>query len=120
MMGVGEVRELMDRLRVFRDEREWGRFHTPANLAAALAIESGELQALFLWEEPEEQRRVVEERRAAVADELADVLISALNFAAARGIDPVDAAMEKIDRNEQRYPVDLARGNAKKYNELRA
>src|SRR5215217_4432281 len=114
-----DLTAISERLRKFRDAREWEQFHTPSNLAAALAIEASELQEIFLWtRSSDDDVQVLNEKEGAVADELADVLISALNFALAAGIDPVSAIWDKIERNEARYPVDRARGTAAKYSDL--
>lgn len=114
-----DLTAISERLRRFRDAREWEQFHTPSNLAAALAIEASELQEIFLWtRSSEDDVQVLNEKQGAVADELADVLISALNFALAAGIDPASAVWDKIERNEARYPVDRARGTASKYSDI--
>ena len=92
------------RLASFRDERDWARFHTLKDLAAAIAIEAAELQELFLWQSIDDEPALLEQRRDAVEDELADVMILALNFAAAAGIDVLQAINGKIDKNEAKYP----------------
>src|SRR5438045_2331891 len=105
-MTLDDARE---RLRRFRDARDWAKFHNPKDLAAAIAIEAGELQELFLWVSPERSSDVLSERRSAVQEELADILIQCLNFAEVAGIDVLDAVENKIDANEEKYPVDKAR-----------
>jgi NTP pyrophosphatase (non-canonical NTP hydrolase) len=95
---------IQHRLATFRDVRGWGRFHTLKDLAAALAIEAAELQELFLWQSVDDEPALLEQRRGAVEDELADVLILALNFAAASDIDVLRALDAKIDKNEAKYP----------------
>jgi NTP pyrophosphatase (non-canonical NTP hydrolase) len=104
------------RLAAFRDAREWSQFHSPRNLAAAIAVEAGELQELFLWSE--DGSEVIAARRTEVEHEIADVLIQALNFANAAGIDAAAAVDAKIALNDHRYPVEKARGSAKKRGEL--
>ena len=86
----------------------------------ALAAEAGELMEHFLWCESEKSRQFCEnpEKKAAIADELADVLIYALRFADVTCIDPVVAINEKMQRNKDRYPVEKAKGRSDKYNEL--
>jgi len=84
--------------------------------AAALAVEVAELQELFLWtRSADEDGQVLDRKHDEVADELADVLISALNLALAAGIDPAAAVWNKIERNEARYSIDTARGSAAKW-----
>ncbi|MFF3389783.1 nucleotide pyrophosphohydrolase [Streptomyces sp. NPDC002669] len=102
-----DVRALQRRLAAFAAARDWGRYHTPKNLAAALSVEASELVEIFQWLTPEESARVMESPGTAhrVADEVADVLAYLLQFCEVLGIDPLEALAEKIDRNEARFPV---------------
>ena len=104
----------------FRDERDWSQFHTPKNLAAATAIEAAELQERFLWKTDAEVDRDLADaaKRAGVADEIADVVMFTMLLADRLGIDLAEAIAAKLAANEQKYPVNLARGNARKYTEL--
>lgn len=104
----------------FRDERDWAQFHTPKNLAAATAIEAAELQERFLWKTDAEVECDLADtaKRAGVADEIADVVMFAMLLADRLGIDLAEAVAAKLTANEQKYPVKLARGNARKYTEL--
>jgi NTP pyrophosphatase (non-canonical NTP hydrolase) len=104
----------------FRDAREWAQFHTPRNLAAAVAIEVSELQETMLWKTDAEVQSDLKDptRRVRMRHEVADVLIYALLFAHAIGADPVEAIREKLASNNAKYPVDKARGSALKYTEL--
>lgn len=104
--------DVMERLRQFRDDRDWKQFHNPKDLAVALSIEASELLEAFLWKTPEEAD--VEK----VKEELADVLSYALLLADAYGLDTKEIVLDKIERNEAKYPVDKAKGNARKYTEL--
>ena len=106
--------ELSEELRRFAEERDWGRFHSPKNLAAALAVEAAELLEHFQWMPEEESRVLPEDRLGAISEEVADVQIYLTMFADALGIDILDAARTKIARNRERYPVDRARGSAAK------
>ena len=102
------------------DERDWAQFHTPKNLAAATAIEAAELQERFLWKTDAEVECDLADaaKRAGVADEIADVVMFAMLLADRLGIDLAEAVAAKLTANEQKYPVKLARGNARKYTEL--
>jgi dCTP diphosphatase len=101
------------RLRDFARERDWEQFHTPKNLAMALAGEVGELLEIFQWLTPEEAAAVLEGPRATdVEDELADVVIYLVRLADVLGVDLVAAAKEKLDRSAHRYPADEVRGRA--------
>lgn len=96
----------------FRNDRDWAQFHNPKDLALAISVESGELLELFLWKNAAE---VKEER---VKEELADVLAFAFLLAEKYGFDIKEIVLEKILKNGQKYPVDKAKGTAKKYDEL--
>jgi NTP pyrophosphatase (non-canonical NTP hydrolase) len=104
--------EVINRLRQFRDERDWKQFHNPKDLALALNIESSELLEAFLWKSAEEAD--IEK----VKEELADVFAFAFLMADACDLDVKQIVMEKIEKNEKKYPVEKARGTAKKYTEL--
>ena len=114
------IQELILAIRSFAQDRDWEQFHAPKNLSMALAAEAGELMEHFLWCESEKSRQFCEnpEKKAAIADELADVLIYALRFADVACIDPVVAINEKMQRNKDRYPVEKFKGRSNKYNEL--
>lgn len=107
--------ELKARLAEFNAAREWGRFHNPKDVATALTVEAGELLELFLWRRPDHQDLP---DRARLEAEAADVLICLANLANALDLDLMAAANAKIAKNAERYPVEKARGNAKKYDEL--
>ncbi len=106
MIGSPSFEELTIRLRAFAEARDWGRFHTPKDLAMSVSIEAAELLEVFQWKDSEEIDELVrsETDRAALADEVADVLIYLLRLADVVGIDPAAAAAAKIERNEERFP----------------
>ena len=112
--------DLTAKITAFRDAREWKQFHTANQLATAIAIEAAELQEHFLWKTPQEvaAKVSVPEKRAAVAEELADVLIFSLLLAHELGVDPAVIINRKLEANGKKYPVEKARGTAKKYTEL--
>jgi NTP pyrophosphatase (non-canonical NTP hydrolase) len=118
---VDSLHELRSSLHNFAEERDWAQFHTPKNLAMALAGETGELIALLQWlteDEISERLRNDERLPVRLADELADVLIYLVRLADVTGIDLITVAQEKIARNQIRYPSDLVRGRAVKYTEV--
>ncbi len=112
--GTPDLVDVQARLERFRDERDWGQFHSPGNLAKAIAVEAAELLELFLWADGEREGEVLGSRRAEVEAELADVLIQCLNFASVAGIDVIDAVRRKIDSNAEKYPVSEWKGRAGK------
>lgn len=110
--------ELRDALRAFAAERDWEQFHTPRNLATALAVEAAELLEPFQWLTDEQSRNLTPEARAAVQEELADVLLYLVRLADRMDVDLAAAARAKIQRNAAKYPIDKAKGSARKYTEL--
>jgi NTP pyrophosphatase (non-canonical NTP hydrolase) len=119
-VGQGGWEPLLELLRKFRDDRDWKQFHNPKDLAAAIAIEAGELQEHFLWKAKDEVAAdlVAPAKRQEVVDELADVLICALLLADCLGVDIDEAVRTKTAANARKYPVSKARGTARKYTEL--
>ncbi len=103
--------ETIDRIRKFRDDRDWDQFHSPANLAKSIVIEAAELLECFQWEESEYDLQHVRE-------ELADVIVYCQNLLDKLGLDVDEIVNMKMTMNEQKYPVEKARGNAAKYDEL--
>jgi dCTP diphosphatase len=109
---------LAAQLAQFAEARDWQQFHSPKNLATALAVEAGELLEHFQWLTEEQSQALTPEKRAAVGAEVADVLLYLVQLTSALGIDPMAAAKAKLELNELKYPVALARGTSKKYDEL--
>ncbi|MFY1576701.1 nucleotide pyrophosphohydrolase [Verrucosispora sp. WMMD703] len=108
--------DLVHRLRRFADERDWQRFHTPKNLAMALAGEVGELLAELQWLTPEESAQVMAdpEHGARVRAEIGDVMIYLIRLSDILGIDPLAAATDKLTEAAHRYPVERSYGSAAK------
>jgi NTP pyrophosphatase (non-canonical NTP hydrolase) len=106
------MNEIIDALKTFRDERDWKQFHNPKDLSLALSIEASELLEVFLWKSAEEADT------QKVREELADVFAYAFLLADAYQLDVKEIILDKIARNKEKYPVDKARGSAKKYTEL--
>ena len=109
---MSEISDLTQKLVAFRDARDWKQFHNPKDLAVALSIESAELLEVFLWKSSEEASKDM------IKEELADVLAYALLLANECGLDVAEIVSAKIEANSLKYPVDKAKGNAKKYNEI--
>lgn len=112
------LESLTERICAFRDARDWMQFHNPKDLAVAIAAEAGELMQHFVWKTPQQAEQVAADKRAEIADEIADVAILLFELAHNLGIPLADAVQAKLDRNEKRYPADKARGNNLKYHEL--
>ncbi len=112
---MSDIKEIIDALIKFRDERDWAQFHDTKNLALALSIEAAELNELFLWKDKEEAEKVDKNR---LAEELADVLSYAFLLAEKHNLDVKAIVLDKIKQNAKKYPVEKAKGTAKKYDEL--
>ncbi len=114
------VAEIKTRVLAFAKARDWEQFHAPKNLSMALAAEAGELMEHFLWAETAASHEIVRDpaKRAKIEEELADVVIYALEFANIAGIDVAAAIERKMAANARKYPVEKARGRSDKYTEL--
>lgn len=112
--------EIKTRVLAFARERDWEQFHAPKNLSMALAAEAGELMEHFLWATPEASRTIAQDdaKRRKIEEELADVVIYALEFANMTGIDVAAAIETKMAANAVKYPVEKAKGRSDKYTEL--
>lgn len=109
---------LREALRRFSDERDWAQFHTPKNLAMALSVEAAELLEQFQWLTAEQSQALDADALARVREEMADVLLYLVRLADRLNVDLLAAARDKIALNAQKYPVDKARGNSRKYTDL--
>jgi len=118
--NITTMAELKASVLAFAEERDWIQFHSPKNLSMALAAEAAELMEHFLWSGSEASRDTVhqESRRQEIREELADILIFAMEFANVSGIDLTEAIKEKMVLNASKYPVEKARGRSAKYTEL--
>lgn len=115
MRGGRTIEQLQDEVRRFADARAWGKFHTPKNLAMALAVEAAELMEHFQWLTPAESAALPAARKCKVAQEIADVLIYLVRLSDVLGIDALSAAFSKLPANARKYPVARARESAVKY-----
>lgn len=106
------MEEIIDALIRFRNDRDWEQFHNPKDLAIAINVEAGELLEHFLWKQPEDASK------EKVREELADIFAYAFLLADKYDFDVKEIVLEKIKRNDQKYPVEKAKGTARKYTEL--
>jgi NTP pyrophosphatase (non-canonical NTP hydrolase) len=114
----GTLSSLTQRVLRHRDERDWGQFHTPKELAISLAVEATELLSLMQWKTGEQLAQAVADKREKIVDELADVLHSTLLLAADLQIDLAEALEQKLQKDARKYPVEKAKGKNLKYDEL--
>lgn len=111
------LQQLALRLQDFAQQRDWGQFHSPKNLASALIVEAGELLEHFQWLTEEQSRNLPADKKQAVAYEMADVLLYLLQMATALDVDLIEAANAKVEINAAKYPVEESLGNNHKYND---
>ena len=113
--GLTQIR---DALREFAAERDWDQFHSPKNLASALAVEAAELLECFQWLTEEQSKNLSPQQLAQARDVMADVLNYLVRIADKLDVNLLEAAREKIQKNALKYPVEKSRGSVKKYSEL--
>lgn len=110
--------EILTNIRDFRDERDWAQFHNPKDMAIAISIEASELLEHFLWKTTEESEQRVQEKRAEISDEIADIAVYLLELADNINIDLAHAIKNKMKKNAAKYPIDKSKGSHVKYTEL--
>jgi NTP pyrophosphatase (non-canonical NTP hydrolase) len=110
-----KYKKVIEELIQFRNDRDWEQFHDSKNLALAISLEAAELNELFLWKKGDEVENINKDR---LKEEIADILSFTFLLAEKHNLDIFDIVSEKIKNNAKKYPVDKAKGTAKKYNEL--
>jgi NTP pyrophosphatase (non-canonical NTP hydrolase) len=115
---MSDIKKLTEKIIKFRDERDWKQFHNPKDVALSLVLEAGEVVEHFQWKNKEEIDKYIETNKADIGEELADVLYWVLLMSHDLKIDILDALDKKIKKNEERYPLEKARGKHTKYNKL--
>ncbi len=118
MSKASDISDLQREVVAFRDARNWKQFHNPKDLSISLLLEASELLEHFQWKTPEEMAEHVATKKADVSEELADVFYWVLLIANDFNIDLNEALVEKMKKNNAKYPVAKASGNHKKYTEL--
>lgn len=105
------MKELMEEIKRFNEERDWDKFHSPENLAKSISIEAGELLECFQWDGKDYNREEV-------LEELADVFTYAIQMAMKLDVNPENIIMKKLEKTKKKYPVEKAKGVSTKYNKL--
>ena len=114
-----ELDELIRKIRNFVEERDWDQFHSPKNLAMALAVEASELVEIFQWMTEEESQQLDPKRKQYAEEEIADVMTYLIRISDRLGIDLLAAVERKLAINQKKYPANLVSGNSKKYTEYK-
>ena len=112
------VNDLTKRIIVFRDAREWKQFHNPKDVALSLVLEATEVMEHFQWQNKEEMEKYIKTNKTDIGEELADVLYWVLLMSHDLDIDVLKALEKKIVKNEEKYPVEKAKGRHTKYTKL--
>lgn len=113
-----DIKNLTDRIIAFRDARDWKQFHNPKDLALSLVLEAAEVMEHFQWKSKDEMEKYIVTNKSDIGEELADVLYWVLLMSTDLKIDVLDALEKKISKNEEKYPVEKAKGRHTKYTKL--
>ncbi|MDX1775564.1 MAG: nucleotide pyrophosphohydrolase [Desulfobulbales bacterium] len=113
------MKDLIEQVRLFRQERDWDQFHSPKNLVMALMVEAGELAEHFQWLTEEQSGSLPPDKLAAVREEIGDVMIYLANLCDKLDIDGLEAARDKLRKNMTKYPAPKVRGKSYKYSEYK-
>ena len=110
-------KKIQNQINKFVEERDWDKFHTPKNLAISICLEAAELLENFQW--AKEDLILDKENVVRISDEIADVLIYSIRLCEIMGLDPIDIANKKIEKNGVKYPIKLSKGKSEKYTDLK-
>jgi dCTP diphosphatase len=113
-----QIKDLIEKIKQFRDERDWGQFHTYKDIGISLSLEAGEVLEHFQWKTNEEIEEYVKSHKEEIGDEIADVAFYLLELCDKLDLDFAEIVEKKLDKTAKKYPVEKAKGCAKKYNEL--
>lgn len=111
-------KDTIDRIIKFRNDRDWGQFHTLKDLCLGLGIEVAELQEFFLWKNDQELSETIALKSESIGEELADIFIFLTYLSNDLGVDLNEAVNRKIDKNNTKYPIEKSKGSNKKYTEI--
>ena len=117
MPNQSDLLILRDKLRAFTEARDWDQFHSPKNLSMALMVEVAELMEHFQWLTEAQSLDLAAKTKDAVSEELADILLYLIRLSDKLGVDLLEAALSKLEKNAAKYPAEQVRGSAKKYSE---
>ena len=112
------IKTIIEKIRQFRDDRDWMQFHDPKNMAISIMLEASELLEHFQWKTQKEVEGYINDHKAEVRDEIADIAMYLFELADNLGVDLIDAMESKLEKNEQKYPIEKAKGKHTKYTNL--
>jgi len=115
---MSDIKELIKKIKKFRDERDWMKFHNPKDMALSVVLEAAELLEHFQWKSPKEIKEYTKTHKDHIEEEIADVAVYLFELADNLGIDIIEAANKKLEKNAKKYPIDKAKGKHIKYDKL--
>jgi dCTP diphosphatase len=115
---VDKINEMINKIKKFRDDRDWMQFHDHKNMAISIILEASELLEHFQWKTVDEVREHVKQNHAEIKDEIADIALFLFELADNLEINLIEAMEQKLKKNEIKYPVEKAKGKHTKYNKL--
>ena len=115
---MNDIKGIIEKIKKFRDERDWMQFHDPKNMAVSIILEASELLEHFQWKTTEEVEQYIKGHKEEIQDEIADIALYLFELADNLGIDLIKNMEKKLKKNEQRYPAEKAKGKHTKYNYL--
>ncbi len=115
---MSDIKSLTEKVKKFRDERDWAQFHNHKDMALSIVLEAAELLEHFQWKSPEEISEHARRNKNEISDELADIAMYLFELADNVGINLPEAIEAKIKKNAEKYPIEKAKGSAKKYTQL--
>ena len=115
---MSDIKVLTEKIKKFRDERDWKQFHNHKDMALSLVLEAAELLEHFQWKSPEEVEQHAKSSKDEISEELADIAMYLFELADNLGINLSEAIEKKLTKNNQKYPIEKAKGVATKYNRL--
>lgn len=115
---MSDVKRITEKIKKFRDERDWMQFHDPKNMAVSIILEASELLEHFQWKTIQEVEKYSKQNHGEIKDEIADIALYLFEMADNLGVDLIDAMDKKLEKNKEKYPIDKAKGKHTKYNKL--
>ena len=115
---MDEIKNMIEKIKKFRDERDWMQFHDPKNMAVSIMIEAAELLEHFQWKNKDEVQEYIKANKEEISDEVADIMAFLIEFCDNSGIDLEKAIENKLQKNAKKYPVNKSKGVATKYTKL--
>lgn len=115
---MDDIKKITEKIKKFRDERDWMQFHDPKNMAVSIILEASELLEHFQWKTTEEVEKYARQNHAEIKDEIADIALYLFELADNLDISLINAMEDKLKKNEMKYPVEKAKGKHTKYDKL--